>query len=74
LRADTARWTGASSLHASDPCSSFRSGIPKRITERIPSSRAAPTSSTRVSTEKWKFPGMAEISVFTPCPERTKSG
>ena len=53
LRRRTAVCTAASSSQASEPNSSFFSGRPKRITERTPSSRAAPTSSTSRSTESW---------------------
>jgi hypothetical protein len=48
--------------------------MPNSKTARTPSDRAAPTSSTSVSGEKWYWAGIDAISAFTPFPCRTNNG
>src|SRR6185436_4521653 len=52
----------------------LRSGMPKRITARIPASQASRAAFTASSTESWNWPGIEAIGLFSLFPGRTKSG
>src|SRR6266568_2795408 len=72
--ARTARGMMPSSSHAPEPCASFFSGTPKRMTLRTPDSKPACASATSSSTESWKTPGMLLTALRTRCPGTAKSG
>src|SRR4051812_15007415 len=66
--------TGPCGSQAALPCASLASGMPKRIAERTPASRAAFASATTRSTESCATPGIEGIGFFTPFPEMAKKG
>src|SRR6266568_8982612 len=72
--ARTARGMMPSSSHAPEPCASFFSGTPKRMTLRTPASKPACASATSSSTESWNTPGMLLTAFLTRCPGTAKSG
>src|SRR5574337_2098692 len=61
-------------VHAEVPTASFAAGRPNRMIPGMPIAAISFASLASSSTERWKQPGIEEISWRTLCPWTTKSG